>query len=67
MTVIDENTFYNCNIKSIEIPKKVKKIGVGAFMENAFTSITIPSKVTYIGKASFAYCKKLKKITIKSN
>ena len=65
MTTINEDTFSECNIKTIEIPKKVKKIEAGAFMENAFTSVVIPSKVTYIGSNAFAYCKKLKKVTIK--
>lgn len=67
LTTIYEDSFSGCKLKSIEIPKKVKKIEAGAFRGNSFSTVTIPSKVTYIGRAAFASCKKLKKITIKGS
>ena len=66
ITVIREDSFSCCNIKSIQIPKKVTKIEEDAFASNQIESIIIPAKVKFIGRYAFGYCKKLKKITIKS-
>ena len=47
--------------------KNVKTIKDKAFYKcSALTKITIPSKVTKIGKQAFYGCKKLTKITIKT-
>ena len=66
ITVIRKDSFSCCNIKSIQIPKKVTKIEEDAFASNQIKEVTIPAKVKYIGRYAFGYCKKLKKITIKS-
>lgn len=65
LTVIKEACFSGCNIKSIQIPKKVTKIEKDAFASNPLKEITIPTNVKSIGYQSFAYCEKLKKVTIK--
>ena len=65
LKVIKKACFSGCNIKSIQIPKKVTTIEEDAFATNPIKEITIPSNVKNIGTQSFAYCKKLKKVTIK--
>ena len=53
VTVLDGNSFYNCNLQSVNIPNTVKKIGKGAFLQNKLRYIDIPNSVIDIGVLSF--------------
>ena len=49
ITSIGKYAFYSCrNLKSIEIPATVKRIGEGAFSGCGMTSVNIPASVTSI-------------------
>ena len=65
VTSIGEKAFYECWIKSVEIPDSVTSIEYRAFFDcQALTSITIPDSVTSIGESVFVHCISLKSITI---
>lgn len=61
---------YKGTASEVTIPNGVTSIGDGAFYDtsmagdNNLTSVIIPDGVTSIGSSSFAYCAKLKSITI---
>ena len=44
------------------IPEQIKSIEMWAFYSESFTSVTIPSGVTEIGRDSFGYCPNLKQV-----
>jgi hypothetical protein len=62
VTAIDDNVFSNLSIHSINLPKNLKYIGVGAFASNGITQLIIPDKVEHIGLGAFRN-NNLKKIT----
>lgn len=64
---IGEDAFSVSGIKSIKLPKKLKKLGSAAFRQTGLKSVTIPGGLKKTGDNQFAYCKKLKKATIKKD
>ena len=57
----------NCyNVKSVSLPKSLKRIGYGVFENTKITKIKLPSNLRIVGSWSFANTK-LKEITIPSN
>jgi len=54
--VIGYNSFYLCQIDSINIPTSVSVLGPDAFYNCSLTSCTLPASVTYIGEDVFRYC-----------
>lgn len=69
VTIIKEETFYDCNLlTSIIIPNNITIIGYEAFCNcNSLKSIIIPKSVTIIGGCAFKGCSSLKKIEIPSS
>jgi hypothetical protein len=63
VTAIDDTVFSNLSIKSVTLPKNLKKIGISAFASNNITQIIIPNTVESIGLSAFRY-NKLQKITL---
>lgn len=58
--VINDGAFYNCpDLKRVNLPSSVTKIGVGAFEKSGIRSIEIPSGVTSIGYLAFKDCSNL--------
>jgi hypothetical protein len=53
VTAIDDSVFSNLSITSINLPKNLKKIGVGAFASNSITHLIIPDTVKSIGLNAF--------------
>jgi len=62
VTVIDDYVFSNLSITGINLPKNLKKIGIGAFASNNITHLIIPDTVESIGLGAFRN-NDLKKIT----
>jgi hypothetical protein len=62
VATIEDNVFSNSSISSINLPKRLKYIGIGAFASNNITHLIIPDKVEYIGLGAFRN-NDLKKIT----
>lgn len=59
---------YFKNIKSLEIPQGVNRLGHSAFSScDSLTSITLPDSITYIDFFAFSYCSNLTNITIPVN
>lgn len=54
------------NLKNIDIPDGVERIGTFAFRGNALESITIPDSVTYIGENAFGECRDAESLSIGS-
>ena len=48
----------------ISIPKRVTKIGRGAFASSGLTHITIPGSVTVIEDSAFVHCRELRSVVI---
>ena len=68
VTEIGDNAFKNKKtVISVKIGTNVTVIGNRAFYGSAIAEITIPSKVNKIGRQAFYNCKRLKKITIKTD
>ncbi len=62
---IGKYAFYKCNLKAINIPSTVKKIGISAFKHcERIESISIPSGVTRIEKDTFEGCTALKSVSL---
>ena len=65
---IEEMTFWNCNINTIELPEDLEEIGVSAFRDCVnINAINIPETVKVIGEHAFAGCKKLKSANLPSS
>ena len=64
--VVDiKTTFKQTDIRSITLPKTLKKIGEKAFWHcESLTSITMADGITSIGEGAFSYCYALTGITI---
>lgn len=50
---IEEGSFINNNIKKLELPSGLRKIGKKAFKNNKLEYVEIPDTVTYIGEKAF--------------
>lgn len=69
VTEISNYAFNNCGIKSLTIPANVTSIGEYAFAMNSFLqTVTFKeeSKLTYLGKGAFDYCRSLDSIKLPS-
>lgn len=65
LTGIPDKAFYGITkLKSIVIPEEVTTIGVSAFYNTSFTSITIPDSVNEIKEYAFYRCNNLTSITL---
>ena len=63
ITCIAYGAFYECGIKSVNLPNSLQVIDEQAFAgNNDLTSVTIPENVTCIRNKAFAYCNELKNI-----
>ncbi len=68
ITDIGEACFTNSGIKSIVVPKNLKKIKMGTFSDcKALTSVTLPEVLVEIGDCAFDGCKSLSNIIIPSS
>ncbi len=57
LTIIEEEAFRECSLKSVSIPKSVKTIGEKAFMQCPnLSEVKIPEGVTWIDEEAFANC-----------
>ncbi len=57
----------NCDLNTIIFPSTLEEIGESAFSFSDITSITIPERVTNIGKEAFVYSSSLKMISLPKN
>ena len=65
---IEEMTFWNCSIKTIELPEDLEEIGESAFRDCVnIDAIKIPESVKMIGEHAFAGCKNLKSANLPSS
>ena len=65
LTIIDDYTFSQSQITSINLPITVTTIGDAAFDRcQSLTNITIPNNVTSIGQNAFIFCESLTEISI---
>ena len=65
---IENGTFYNTSITSVDIPSSVTKIGIEAFMycDKLAGEVTIPEGITVIEEDTFYGCTKLANVTLPS-
>ena len=62
---IGNHAFYNSNLKSIVIPDSVHYIGDNAFDRcDSLATVTLPAKLTYLGRYAFRECSSLESIDI---
>lgn len=60
---LEDDVFSGCDLRYIELPSTIKKIGIRAFAGCAYmTAIVIPDSVTYIDNTAFEACSSLAKI-----
>lgn len=52
------------NVDYIKLPATITRIGDYAFFRSSIHSITLPPRVSEVGKRAFGYCKNLKEITM---
>lgn len=65
ITSVPDKAFYHCKkIKSVKLPKTLKKIGYKSFAETAISKIVVPSSVRRIGEHAFEDCISLKHVTM---
>lgn len=65
---IKEMTFWNCSIKTIELPEDLEEIGESAFRDCVnINAIKIPETVKVIDEHAFAGCKNLKSANLPSS
>jgi hypothetical protein len=64
VTGLGEQCMQNSQVKEMILPKNLKRIGKGAFLDCQFEHFTIPSTVTRIDAHAFRRCKQLREITI---
>ncbi len=66
ITEIGASSFLHCQVKKVvfEPGSKLKRIGDGAFMNEAFPEIRLPEGLEEIGSSAFYWCENLKKITL---
>ena len=68
ITEINEYAFANTNLRFIDIPEHVNKIGYLAFSKCEFLQkINLPNSVTLIGKGAFMNCINLQSINLPNN
>ena len=68
VTTIDDNAFFSCNLKKLELPESLEAIGNSAFVGcDNIANIIIPDNVTSIGLKAFYGCDNLQNITIGKN
>ena len=67
-TVRNSHSYYGCdNITAVELPKSLKKIGIGAFNRTRIKNIDLPSSLESIGSDAFHCCEQLKTISLPDN
>ena len=60
--------YYSLDIKSIDIPSHIKRIGDGAFHScDELIEVKLPSNITHIRAYTFRFCSKLRSIEIPEN
>ena len=67
VSAIGDQAFYQCDLKTVTIPKSVKTLGADSFRESAsLTKVTFSGGTTSIGTYSFYGCTSLKTVTLGS-
>lgn len=62
---IGDYAFLGCeNLKEIELPASLRRLGEGCFRETGMTRVEIPASVTAIPKAAFAWCEALENVKL---
>lgn len=62
---LDYNAFWGCSaLKTVNIPKSVRKIGGGSFCGCAFTEIQLPEGLDEIAELTFCDCPNLKSLSL---
>lgn len=65
---IGENAFQACfSLHEVTLNEGLEKLNDGAFYKCGFSSITIPSSVSFIGKSVWGHCPNLKNIYVVDN
>ena len=65
VTSVSDWAFFDCNnIKNIELPEGLQKIGVDSFGKTGIKNLVVPSSVKVIGQCAFWGCKDLETITM---
>ncbi len=69
LEAINSSAFFECTqLKNLQLPKNLKKIGYGAFQACfKLTSIELPESTTDIGQYAFYMCTGIKTVKIKGN
>lgn len=68
VTAIQDNAFANNKlIIGMTLPSTIESIGVKAFYDNKFETITIPAKVDKIGNEAFHQCTSLQTVNFESD
>lgn len=68
VTAIQDNAFANNKlINGMTLPSTIESIGVKAFYDNKFETITIPAKVNKIGNEAFHQCTSLQTVIFASD
>jgi len=62
--MIGHYMFYQTNLRSVTLPKTLKKIGFYAFNASKIEEIDIPSGVTEIDESAFRNCAKLRRASV---
>lgn len=65
--IIGDYALPYCQCASLTIPDQVEIIGVGAFINGNFSSLTLGQGLREIGKSAFFSCKKLTAVTVPGN
>ena len=65
LTVIGNDAFNACSLKSVTLPENITALGDYAFLKcNNLTSIHLPAKVKTLGKSAFSSCSSITSITV---
>ena len=65
MTSIPNYMFNGCeSLTTVHFGKNVRSVGSYAFQSTAFSSITLPDTITFVGAGAFRYAQKLKSIVL---
>lgn len=68
LTEIPDMLGYECmNIKKLDIPKSVRKIGIEAFSFSGLTELTIPPTVVSLGRNAFRGCPNMSEVRIEDS
>lgn len=65
MINVPNGIFKGCSsLSAVQFGNQVKTIGSSAFQETAFTELTLPDTITFIGSRAFYYAQNLKRVEL---